>query len=189
MKPFHTAFAGAALFAIATLSPAAANAPVSWSDLVDPAEIVRLTPGASADLDHAEGGSARASRGASAPAQVSDAIHVLVTRIAAREGVPSHIAHAVVRNESNYRPGATGRAGEIGLMQIKIASARGIGFAGSRAQLYDPVVNLTYGMRYLRAAAAPFGYSCAGLGRYQRGRFASPACSSYGRRVMALARL
>ena len=41
------------------------------------------------------------------------------------------LAHAVISVESNYRPDARGRAGEVGLMQIKPATARMMGYCGS----------------------------------------------------------
>ena len=46
-------------------------------------------------------------------------------------GVPVDLAHAVVRVESNFNPKARGSAGEIGLMQIKPATARMMGYSGS----------------------------------------------------------
>lgn len=197
MKSVVAALAGAIL-AVLPAFAVQAREPVSWSDMADPSEVIRPTgsiaPAPSA-RPHPASRRASSTRGAHAgrapavPSHASGSIHALVSRIAAREGVPVRIAHAIVRNESNYRPRVTGSAGEVGLMQIKVASARGVGFSGSRAQLYDPAINLTYGLRYLRAAAGPYGYSCAGLGRYQRGRFASPVCTGYGRRVMAFARL
>ena len=45
-----------------------------------------------------------------------------------------------------------GRGGTIGLMQIKLATARGIGYSGDAAGLRDPDTNLTYGVKYLAGA-------------------------------------
>lgn len=107
-----------------------------------------------------------------------------VDAAAVAAGVPIHIARAVVRIESNYNPRVTGRAGEVGLMQIKHATARGIGYRGSRSSLYDVDVNLRWGMRYLRIALDRGGTGCAGVGLYQRGVYAKPRCTAYGRKVM-----
>jgi soluble lytic murein transglycosylase-like protein len=41
-------------------------------------------------------------------------VYTLVSQEAARAGVPSHIAHSVIRNESGYRPHLRGAAGEWG---------------------------------------------------------------------------
>ncbi len=67
-------------------------------------------------------------------------------------GVPVATALAVVRQESGFRPHVTGSAGEIGLMQLKCQTARGIGYTGSCKGLYNPDTNLRIGMRYLRKA-------------------------------------
>ena len=66
--------------------------------------------------------------------------------------VPIDTALAVVLQESSFRPNVTGAAGEIGLMQLKCQTARGIGYKGTCYDLYDPDTNLHYGLRYLRKA-------------------------------------
>ena len=67
-------------------------------------------------------------------------------------GVPIDTALAVVLQESSFRPNVTGAAGEIGLMQLKCQTARGIGYKGACEELYDPDTNLHYGLRYLKKA-------------------------------------
>lgn len=79
-------------------------------------------------------------------------IRALVSQVAREQRVPDAVAHALIARESGYRAGAVGRAGEIGLAQIKLSTARSLGFRGTRAQLFDPRTNLTYGMRYARMA-------------------------------------
>ena len=76
----------------------------------------------------------------------------LINRYARQHGVPSDLAHAIVRVESNFNPKARGRTGEVGLMQIKLATARLMGYRGSRKGLYDPEINIKYGMKYLGGA-------------------------------------
>ena len=44
-------------------------------------------------------------------------------------GVSPALVHAVIQVESNYKPNSKGRAGEIGLMQIKPATARMMGYS------------------------------------------------------------
>jgi soluble lytic murein transglycosylase-like protein len=81
-------------------------------------------------------------------------------------GVPVSVALAVVRQESGFNPNATGSAGEIGLMQLKCSTAKGIGYRGSCRGLYHVSTNLHYGMRYLRMALnrGSVGYYNAGIG-------------------------
>jgi soluble lytic murein transglycosylase-like protein len=123
---------------------------------------------------------AEGANGAS-PARV---IHAMVTEAAFSAGVPSGVAHAVIRYESKYRPHIRGRAGEWGLGQIKCQTARGVGFRGACAQLADAAENLRWSMAYLRLALDRGGSGCAGVSLYQMGVFARPRCTAYGRKVL-----
>lgn len=98
----------------------------------------------------------------------------LVDKEAKANGVPVALARAVVRIESNWNVRTTGRAGEVGLMQIKHPTARGIGYRGSRAALYDPATNIKWGMRYLAGAyQLAGGDTCGTVMRYQGGHGAT----------------
>jgi soluble lytic murein transglycosylase-like protein len=76
----------------------------------------------------------------------------MIANHAAANGVPAELVHRVVVRESRYRASAMGRGGASGLMQIKLATARSMGYSGSAAGLLDPDTNLTYGVRYLAGA-------------------------------------
>lgn len=100
----------------------------------------------------------------------SKAFTPLITKYAKAYGVPVALAHAVVRLESNFRPGVTGRAGEVGLMQIKYATAQMMGYKGSRKALYDPDSNLKFGMKYLaKARQLGGGSTCGTILKYNAG--------------------
>lgn len=111
----------------------------------------------------------------------------IIARHAQQHGVPVALAHAVVRIESNYRADARGRAGEIGLMQIKHATARGMGYSGSAKGLYDPETNIRYGMKYLAEAQRLGGGDvCGTILRYNAGHGArrmNKVSSSYCAKV------
>ncbi|MCP4316025.1 MAG: lytic transglycosylase domain-containing protein [Hyphomicrobiales bacterium] len=97
----------------------------------------------------------------------------LINTYAKRHGIPSTLAHAVVSVESNFNPKARGRAGEIGLMQIKLATARLMGYRGSKKGLYDPETNIKYGMKYLgKAHELSGGKTCGTILRYNAGHAA-----------------
>ena len=97
----------------------------------------------------------------------------LIASYAAAEGVPLPLAHAVVKKESGYNARARG-AGTVGLMQIKPATARGIGYTGSAAGLYDPETNIKWGMKYLGGAyRLGGGDTCGTALRYQGGHRAT----------------
>jgi soluble lytic murein transglycosylase-like protein len=97
----------------------------------------------------------------------------LIAHYAAENGVPLPLAHAVIEKESGYNAGATGR-GTVGLMQIKPATARGIGYAGPTDALYEPATNLQWGMKYLGDAyKLGGGDTCGTALRYQGGHRAT----------------
>ena len=78
--------------------------------------------------------------------------HALVATHAQANGVPEVLVHRVIVRESRYQPALVGRGGTIGLMQIKLATARGLGYTGDAAGLRDPNTNLTYAVKYLAGA-------------------------------------
>src|SRR4051794_24828303 len=88
--------------------------------------------------------------------QIADARHseyyALIATHASANTVPEALVHRVIQRESRYQPRLIGRCGCIGLMQIKLATARGLGYAGNAEGLRDPNTNLTYGVKYLAGA-------------------------------------
>jgi soluble lytic murein transglycosylase-like protein len=76
----------------------------------------------------------------------------LIAAHAKANNVPEALVHRVIVHESKYRPNLVGRGGTIGLMQIKLATARGLGYTGDAAGLRDPDANLAYGIKYLAGA-------------------------------------
>jgi soluble lytic murein transglycosylase-like protein len=78
--------------------------------------------------------------------------NALVATHASANGLPEALVHRVIVRESRYQPRLIGRGGTIGLMQIKLATARGLGYSGDAEGLRDPNTNLTYGVKYLAGA-------------------------------------
>jgi len=76
----------------------------------------------------------------------------MVATHAAANNVPEALVHRVIVRESKYHPGLVGRGGTIGLMQIKLPTARGLGYTGDAAGLRDPNTNLAWGIKYLAGA-------------------------------------
>lgn len=111
----------------------------------------------------------------------------IVARYASAYGVPVSLAHAVIRVESNYRVNARGSAGEVGLMQIKPSTARGLGYSGSLKGLYNPETNIKYGMKYLGMAHKLGGGStCGTILKYNAGHGArrmNPVSAAYCSKV------
>ncbi|MCW2275124.1 transglycosylase SLT domain-containing protein [Rhodoblastus acidophilus] len=121
------------------------------------------------------------------PAHAGGSLSSVVDQAAARHGVPRHLARAVIMTESGFNPHAR-NSHAIGLGQIKCQTARGLGYRGACNGLLHPVVNADLSMRYLRQAISRGGAGCAGLALYNRGVFAKPRCTAYGRKVLRIAR-
>lgn len=75
----------------------------------------------------------------------------LITKYATMYDVPEDLVHRVVQRESRYNPGAYS-SGNFGLMQIRHATARSMGFDGPASGLFDAETNLKYAVKYLRGA-------------------------------------
>ena len=115
----------------------------------------------------------------------------LIEKYGRENGVPAELGHAIIEIESNFRPAARGAAGEIGLMQIKPATARMVGFRGATKALYDPETNIKYGMRYLGKARKLGGEKgvCGTILKYNAGHGArrmNPISRRYCEKVKAV---
>ena len=97
----------------------------------------------------------------------------IIKKHAVDNNIPVDLAHAVIKTESNYNKNARGRAGEIGLMQIKLSTARGLGYRGTAKALYEPQTNIKYGMKYLGLAhELSGGNMCTTILKYNAGHAA-----------------
>jgi soluble lytic murein transglycosylase-like protein len=75
----------------------------------------------------------------------------LIVKYAAVYEVPVDLVRRVVKRESTFNPLAYNR-GHWGLMQIKHATARGMGYMGPAKGLLDAETNLKYAVKYLKGA-------------------------------------
>ena len=114
----------------------------------------------------------------------------LISKYANQYDVPVALATAVIRVESNFNPMARGSHGEIGLMQIKPATARMMGYSGGAKGLFDPETNIKYGMKYLAAAHdLGGGQTCNTILKCNAGHGATrmnPVSKSYCGKVLAM---
>jgi len=86
-------------------------------------------------------------------------------------GVPASLIDRVIRRESGGNARAV-HAGNYGLMQIKLSTARAMGYTGSAAGLLDPQTNMTYAVRYLAGAyRAVGGNESRAVALYSRGYY------------------
>ncbi len=117
----------------------------------------------------------------------------IIRKYARLNGMNFQFIRAVIFSESSFRVNALGRAGEIGLMQIKPRTARGMGFRGSRNQLYIPENNIKYGIMYLKKAKdRSDGSICGTILKYNAGLYAkrmNPISARYCGKVKRYMRL
>jgi soluble lytic murein transglycosylase-like protein len=76
----------------------------------------------------------------------------MIKSMAPSHGVPTWFALRIAKVESGYNPRVRGRAGEIGVFQLKCQTARGMGFRGSCGQLADARTNVQWGLKHLSMA-------------------------------------
>jgi soluble lytic murein transglycosylase-like protein len=95
----------------------------------------------------------------------------LVAIHAQANNVPENLVHRVITRESRYQSGLVGRHGTIGLMQIKLATARSLGYGGDAQGLRDPDTNLAYGVKYLAGAYRAAGGDHARAMHYYAGGY------------------
>jgi soluble lytic murein transglycosylase-like protein len=89
---------------------------------------------------------------------------------AAAVRVPVDLADAVATVESAYDPHAVGLVDEVGLMQVRPAIARQLGFEGTIQDLFEPETNIRLGMAYLAGAWERSGGNlCQALMKYRAG--------------------
>ncbi|RYG28899.1 MAG: lytic transglycosylase domain-containing protein [Burkholderiales bacterium] len=87
-----------------------------------------------------------------AVAKDASTYRAMVERHAAANSIPPEMVHRIIMRESRYNPRAVGRGGAMGMMQIKLATARGVGYTGDAQGLLDAETNLTYAVKYLAGA-------------------------------------
>ena len=75
----------------------------------------------------------------------------MVAAHAKANNLPEALVHRVIVRESGYRSGLVSH-GNIGLMQIKLGTARGLGYTGTAEGLRDPDTNLAWAVKYLAGA-------------------------------------
>ena len=97
------------------------------------------------------------------------AYEAMIARHAAANGVPPDLVHRIIMRESRYNPRAANK-GNYGIMQIRLRTARALGYKGGAEGLLDPDTNMTYAVRYLAGAyRAARGNSNLALAKYSRG--------------------
>jgi soluble lytic murein transglycosylase-like protein len=84
-------------------------------------------------------------------AEQAEKYKLMIALLARANGVPPSLVHRVILRESGYNERAI-NSGNYGLMQIRLGTARALGYSGSPDGLLDPETNMAYAVRYLAGA-------------------------------------
>jgi soluble lytic murein transglycosylase-like protein len=94
----------------------------------------------------------------------------LVAKHAAAHGVPESLVRRVILRESRGNARAVSK-GNYGLMQIRLGTARAMGYSGGAAGLLDADTNMTYAVKYLAGAYRAAGGNADRAVRYYQGGY------------------
>jgi soluble lytic murein transglycosylase-like protein len=86
-----------------------------------------------------------------APIDANGNLGGLIAQYSATYGVPESLIRRVIARESGGNARVVSR-GNYGLMQIKLGTARSLGYTGGAAGLLDPDTNMRYAVKYLAGA-------------------------------------
>jgi soluble lytic murein transglycosylase-like protein len=75
----------------------------------------------------------------------------LIARHAAANNLPEALLRRIIKRESGGNPHVISK-GNYGLMQIRLGTARAMGYQGTAAGLLDADTNMTYAVKYLAGA-------------------------------------
>jgi soluble lytic murein transglycosylase-like protein len=78
-------------------------------------------------------------------------LDALIARHASANNVPEDLVRRIIKRESRGNPRVVSM-GNYGLMQIKLPTARSMGYTGGAAGLLDADTNMTYAVKYLAGA-------------------------------------
>jgi soluble lytic murein transglycosylase-like protein len=105
---------------------------------------------------------------ASAQTRVVDAngnLDSLVARHAAANNLPESMVRRIIKRESGGRAHVISK-GNYGIMQIRLGTARAMGYRGTAAGLLDADTNMTYAVKYLAGAYRTAGGNADRTVRY-----------------------
>lgn len=91
------------------------------------------------------------------PVEESSSYDEIISAQATKHGIDPLLVKALIWRESRFAANATGKAGEIGLMQISMGAVRDWAKANSKSvpekeKIYDPAMNIAIGVWYLAKA-------------------------------------
>lgn len=116
------------------------------------------------------------------PSFAGDLVKTEVVKAARQHRIPTRVAKAVIFHESSFKCNALSSAGAYGPGQLMPGTAKDL-----KVNRYDCKDNIRGAMLYLRKLINKYGMGCTALSGYERGIYAKPRCTTYGRTVTRLA--
>jgi soluble lytic murein transglycosylase-like protein len=92
-------------------------------------------------------------------------LDTLIARHASANNLPEDIVRRIIKRESGGRAHVISN-GNYGIMQIRLGTARGMGYRGTAAGLLDADTNMTYAVKYLAGAYRAAGGNAGQTVRY-----------------------
>lgn len=105
-----------------------------------------------------------------------------------QNNLPPGLLESVCKVESNLNPKAyhyhDGKGDSLGICQIKLASAKMVGFKGSAKDLMSPKTNITYAGKYLAHQITRYKNIEKGLIAYNQGSIKNLTSTKYSAKVL-----
>jgi soluble lytic murein transglycosylase-like protein len=109
----------------------------------------------------------------------SSPIGGMAASAASSAGIPVSLVERVIKRESGGNPRAVS-SGNYGLMQIRLGTARAMGYSGDAAGLLDAQTNMTYAVKYLAGAyRAAGGNESRAVALYASGYYAQAKAQGF----------
>lgn len=100
---------------------------------------------------------------------------ILFTTATAVFSLPPDLLAAVCYVESTHNPYAINRddgtANSVGICQVKLATAKMLGFRGNERQLMDPATNINFAAKYLAYQFRRYESPIEAVGAYNMGSY------------------
>ncbi len=111
--------------------------------------------------------------------EIDGNINGMAASAASSAGIPASLVARVIKRESGGNPRAVSK-GNYGLMQIRLGTARAMGYSGSAEGLLDPQTNMTYAVKYLAGAyRAAGGNEDRAVALYARGYYGAAKAQGF----------
>lgn len=107
----------------------------------------------------------------------------LLTYFSVINGLPNNLLHSICYVESRYKVNAVhkddGNGDSLGVCQVKLTTAKSLGFKGTEKQLMEPKYNIKYAAKYLSHQIKRYSSIKKGVIAYNRGNAKYLTSSKY----------